>query len=53
MRIADGVSRLPAGYIQRATAVDLEKMILAIAPSHTQLLILSQSADRPIPELSH
>ncbi len=41
MRIADGVSCLPAKYSQSATAIDLEKMVLAIAHPHPWLLIFS------------
>lgn len=54
MQIADGMSRFPAKYSQSATAVDLEKMVLTVAPLYSRLPVLStQSADLPVPELSH
>ena len=54
MRIADGMSRLPAKYSQSATAIDLERMVLAVAHTHPRLPILStQLANALTPEPSH
>ena len=54
MRIADGMSRLPAKYSQSATAIDLERMVLAVAHLHPRLTIFSTHlADALTPEPSH
>ncbi len=54
MRIADGISRLPAKYSQSATADDLERMILTVALLYSRLPVLStQVADLPVAEPSH
>ena len=54
MRIADGISRLLAKYSQSATAINLERMILAVAHPHTRLPIFSiQLADVITLEPSH
>ena len=55
MRIADGISRFPAKYSsQSATAIDLEKMLLAVAYPHLWLPIFAtQLADVLTPEPSH
>ena len=54
MRIADGMSRLPAKYSQSATAIDLERMVLAVAHPHLRLPIFAtQLADVLTPEPSH
>ena len=54
MRIADEMSRLPGKYSQFATAIDLERMILAIAHFQHRLPIFStQLADAITPEPSH
>ncbi len=54
MRIADRMSHLPAKYSQSATAIDLERMILAVAHLHPRLPIFStQLADVVTPEPSH
>ena len=54
MRIADGMSRLPAKYSQSATAIDLERMVLTVALFYPRPSILStRLADFPAPESSH
>lgn len=54
MRIADGMSCLPAKYSQSATAIDLKRMILTAAPFYPRLPAFSTKlADLPMPELSH
>ncbi len=48
------MSRLPAKYSQSVTAIDLERMILIVAPLYSRLPVLStQVADLPVAELSH
>lgn len=54
MRIADGMSRLPAKYSQHVTPVNLEKMVLTVTLIQSRFPILSSlSSDRPTPERSH
>ena len=54
MRIADGMSCLLAKYSQSATAIDLERMVLAVAHPHPWLPIFStQLADAVILKPSH
>lgn len=54
MRIADGMSRLPAKYSQHAMAIDLERMVLTATPSHIRYPTLSiQSVDHLTPEPSY
>lgn len=48
------MSCFPAKYNQSATAIDLKRMVLTVAPFYPQLPVLStQLADLPVPELSH
>ncbi len=54
MRIADGISHLPAKYSQSATAIDLERIVLAVANPHPRLPTFStQLVDAVIPEPSY
>ena len=54
MRIADGMSCLSAKYSQSAIAIDLERMILAVAHLHPRLPIFSTHlADALTPKPSH
>ena len=54
MRIADGMSCLLAKYIQSATAIDLERMVLTTAPFYPRLPAFSTKlANLSMLELSH
>ena len=54
MRIADRMSHFLAKYSQSAIAIDLERMVLAVAHLHSRLPIFSiQLADVVTPEPSH
>ncbi len=54
MRIADGISCLPAKYSESATAIDLERMVLALVYPHPRLpIFFIQLADAVSLEPSH
>lgn len=54
MEIVDSMSCIPAKYSQSATTIDLERMILAIAHSHSRLSIFStQLANAVTPKPRH
>lgn len=54
MQISKGMSCILVKYYQSATTIDLERMVLTMAPSYSQLLILSiQSIDLPVSKLNY